>query len=349
MKNSEKSIKLKEVKKVLENALEEVLELTWEPLLSKKDSKKRWQPDLVAKVKAGRKEHILLIEFKTSGEPRNIAQVAGYMNAVKKSISGYPVLVAPFVSSRGRKMCKELGLGFVDLTGNAYLKFNSVLIERWGKESKTKETRLLKSLFTEKSTWTIRKMFSNLNREWKMEELANESNVSLGQAYKVITKLEAEGFVDKKRGAITLSKPKELLDAWAKVYNFENQSTIGYYCPLKDQQSIFNALRKISLKQYALTLGAAASLVAPFVRSTDVYMYIVGKADRIVKALRLKPVEFGGNVHLVTPADDGVLFAIQQVEGVTLVSNLQLYLDLYNYPMRGREQAEHLRNEVMRF
>ena len=90
-------------------------------------------------------------------------------------------------------------------------------------------------------------------------------------------------------------------------------------------------------------------MVAPFVRSTDVYIYMFGKTDGLMKALKLKTVEFGGNVNLVTPADDGVLFDIQQVEGLTLVSNIQLYLDLYNYPMRGREQAEHLRNEVMRF
>jgi len=275
--------------------------------------------------------------------------VAGYLKAMKNSISGYPILVAPFISLRGRKMCKELGLGFVDLSGNAYLKFGSVLIERWGKESSAKETRLQKSLFTEKSTWIIRMMFSKHDHKWKIEELARESNVSIGQAYKVIIKLEVEGFVDKKRGAITLLKPKELLDEWAKVYKFENQNTTGYYCANKEQEDIFKILRKLSPRRYALTMGAAASLVAPFVRSTDVYMYIKGKEDIVVEALNLKPVEFGGNIYLISLADEGMLYNTQRVKRLTLVSNLQLYLDLYNYPMRGREQAEHLRNKLMRF
>ncbi len=323
--------------------------LKWEPTRSKNDTKKRWQPDLIVKAKANRKIYTLIIEIKSSGEPRNIAQVAGYIKAMKNSISGYPVLVAPFISLRGRKMCKDLGLGFVDLSGNAYLKFDSVLIERWGKESKAKETRLQKSLFTEKSTWIIRKMFSKLDHKWKIEELAGEANVSLGQTYKVINKLEAEGFVDKRRGAITLLKPKELLDDWVKVYRFDKQIATGYYCPDKEQKDIFIALSKLSPTQYALTLGAAASLVAPFVRSTDVYMYIRGKADVFVKTLKLKPVEFGGNLYLVLPSDYGVLYDTQRIKGLTMVSNLQLYLDLFNYPMRGREQAEHLRNEQMGF
>lgn len=124
---------------------------------------------------------------------------------------------------------------------------------------------------------------------------------------------------------------------------------VGYYCPYKSQEDILKVLRKVSPKQYALTLGAAATLVAPFVRSTDVYLYIIEKADILLEALKLKPVEFGGNIYLVTPSDEGVLFDAQQIEGLTLVSNLQLYLDLFNYPMRGREQAEHLREKVMRF
>lgn len=334
---------------MIEGALSEVLELKWEPTRFESNTKKGWQPDLIVKAKTDRNVYTLVIEIKSSGEPRNIAQVAGYINAMKNSISGYPVLVVPFISMRGRKMCKDLGLGFVDLSGNAYLKFDSVLIELWGKESKSKETRLLKSLFTEKSTWVIRKMYSKRDHKWKIEELAREANVSLGQAYKVINKLEAEGFVDKKRGAITLLKSKELLDDWVKVYKFEKQSATGYYCPDKEQEDIFKALRKLSSKQYALTLGVGASLVAPFVRSTDVYMYIRGKADELIKTLKLKPVEFGGNLYLILPSDEGVLYDTQRIKGLTLVSNLQLYLDLYNYPMRGREQAEHLRNEKMGF
>jgi hypothetical protein len=306
-----------------------------------------WYPDFTAKVKLENKEYQLFIEVKSSGEPRIIAEVAGYMKAKGVDLSGYPVIVAPFVSSRGREMCKNLGLGFVDLEGNAYLKFNGVLIELWGKDSRIKEKRVQKRLFTTKATWVFRRMLSVPRREWIFVDLAKKAGVSLGQVYKVVNKLVLEGFIEKRRGAITLSKPSELLDAWAEIYRFEDQSITGYYCPLKDQKSIFNALREVPPEKYALTLGAAASLVAPFVRSTDVYLYVKEDSDKMIKALKLKAVEFGGNVHLVVPIDDGVLFDTQQVEGLNLVSNIQLYLDLYNYPMRGREQAEHLRNQVM--
>jgi hypothetical protein len=32
----------------------------------------------------------------------------------------------------------------------------------------------------------------------------------------------------------------------------------------------------------------------------------------------------------------------RRIGGLWMASDLQLYLDLYDYPLRGREQAEHL-------
>ena len=77
------------------------------------------------------------------------------------------------------------------------------------------------------------------------------------------------------------------------------------------------------------------------------HVYVQGTPRPIIEVLDLTPVEFGGNLHLSSPEDEGVMFGARQVEGVTVVSDLQLYLDLYSWPARGREQAEHLRETVM--
>ena len=38
--------------------------------------------------------------------------------------------------------------------------------------------------------------------------------------------------------------------------------------------------------------------------------------------------------------DEGVFYGVSQVAGVTVVSKVQLYVDLFNYPARGKEAAE---------
>lgn len=51
-------------------------------------------------------------------------------------------------------------------------------------------------------------------------------------------------------------------------------------------------------------------------------------------------MEKGGNVSMVLPYDEGVFYGVNQVDGVNVVSKVQLYIDLFNYPAQGEEAAE---------
>jgi hypothetical protein len=60
--------------------------------------------------------------------------------------------------------------------------------------------------------------------------------------------------------------------------------------------------------------------------------------------LDLKELVRGGNVHLIQPYyKNSMFYGIQLIKGYIVVSNLQLYLDLYNFKPRGREHVEHLK------
>jgi len=75
-------------------------------------------------------------------------------------------------------------------------------------------------------------------------------------------------------------------------------------------------------------------VVAPYVRPTTIYFYIEEekKAETWVELLNLRPVEKGGNVSMVLPYDEGVFYGVSQVGGEDVVSKVQLYIDLFNYP-----------------
>ncbi len=329
------------VKQAVDAVLGEVLSVKWCDEVAVFD---KYQPDLVAELSFDDKNRRVFVEFKSNGEPRFIAQVAGYFPLLPEG--SYLIFVAPYISERGRELCKELGLGFVDLEGNSYIKFDGVLIETYGKHNVPREKRILKRLFTTKSTWIIRKLLKEPDREWTSKDIADEANVSLGQVYKVTERLEAEGYLEKEWGAIRLKSPGDLLDAWREVYDISDHEITGYYCPFKDRRQLLEKLK--GSEKYALTLGAAADLVAPFVRSSDNYLYSLDFSC-VKRSLELEPVEFGGNLYLIKPFDEGILFDTRMIEGVRVVSNIQLYLDLYKYPARGKEQAEFLRENVMGF
>ncbi|MDD1771930.1 MAG: hypothetical protein LUQ09_03335 [Methanomassiliicoccales archaeon] len=293
----------------------------------------------------GNSKKTILLEFKSTGEPRAIAEYVGRMNSRSRD-ECYPILVAPFISDRGRELCERSNIGCIDLSGNAFIKFDTIYINKWGNSNKYKVKRKQKNLLSSKSSWVIRAMLNAPKNEWTMQELSTCSSVSLAQVYKVLDGLEAENYLQKTRGSTKLSDPSGLLDMWVKDYRLNDQKIVGYYSPLKGYDQIFPRLRQLPGSDYALTLGAAAQLVLPVVRSTDVYMY-VQNCEAVKIALELESVEFGGNVYLITPKDEMVLKNAQVIDGIRTVSNLQLYLDLYNYPQRGREQADAIREKIL--
>jgi len=63
----------------------------------------------------------------------------------------------------------------------------------------------------------------------------------------------------------------------------------------------------------------------------------------------MERVTEGQNVLFLQAKDDGPLAFREEPNGVWLVNRFRLYADLRRDPRRGREQADHLRQEVIGF
>lgn len=286
------------------------------------------------------------IEYVSNGSPKSINEFVGRL-CERTEGDVLTVLVAPYISERGMELCRRKGISCMDLSGNACIRTSGLLIDRQGHENKFKVERKQVRLFSKKSSWVARTLLSSPEKGWTMKELALRSDVSLAQAFKVTEALQEEGFMTKERGDMRLTDPSGLLDLWASSYRPEKDAVVGYYSPLKDREQVFQRLRGSSA-EYALTMGSGAGLVAPAVRSTDVYMY-TKDADVLKDMLDLVPVEFGGNIYVIEGGDEAVMKDAREIDGLKVVSDLQLYLDLYNYPQRGREQADMIRTRRLKF
>jgi len=142
-----------------------------------------------------------------------------------------------------------------------------------------------------------------------------------------------------------------LLDAWKRVYPTYQNRRYRMYSFAKDAELpklIMQASQEASV-QYALGFFSGADLVAPFIRGLNkVQLYTSEEAIETWKTkLDMKEVDSGGNVELCVPYDKGVFYKQQEYRRddgvVNIVSNVQLYMDLFNNPARGEEAAEHLR------
>jgi hypothetical protein len=101
-----------------------------------------------------------------------------------------------------------------------------------------------------------------------------------------------------------------------------------------------------------LTLSAGALLVAPFVTSIQNVALIASPFTGMTELLKeggYSDVDDGGNVLILVTDDESPLLFRQHINDLWVASNIQLYLDLNAWPQRGKEQAEHLRQERIGF
>jgi len=134
------------------------------------------RPDLLFEVMAGNRPSKIIVEVKSTGEPRQaryaIQQLREYLARIEDA---YGVLAAPYISNDTARLCKVNGVGYIDLAGNCFLNFNQVYIEQRNYPNPTVEKRQVRSLFASRSSRVLRAMLANPRRPWQVQELAEEA------------------------------------------------------------------------------------------------------------------------------------------------------------------------------
>jgi hypothetical protein len=318
------------------------------------DAKIGAQPvDLLVKFRLGEHEQIMVVDVVSLGQPRQIRAAVTKMSEVRKVMpAAYPVAASVYIGSQSARILKDNNLGFVDLSGNCYLAFEHVLIEKEGKRNVRPSTRPLRSLFAPRATRVVRVLLTEPSRPWRLEELAKAAAVSLGHSHNVMKRLEDLRWVERDEAQrIHLGKPADLLQGWGESYTYRTNEIASYFVPERVTRKLMADLARTLTaegRRYAFTLSAGLSLVAPQTRLSGVHCYLEGDPAPIAAALGLHPAgEADGGLHLLSPYDPGVFYGLLDKAGLKVVSLPQLYADLVHYERRGPEQAEHLRREAM--
>jgi len=197
----------------------------------------------------------------------------------------------------------------------------------------------------------VRVLLVDPQRAWRLGELAQAAGVSLGHAHNVVKRLEELAWVERgDQQRIRLVKPGELLDTWAEAYTYRQNGVAAFFSPERITRRLMAdiaAWAQAERRRYAFTLHSGAALVASNIRFPAIHCYLDGDAAALARALGLRPGEGEGNVHILAPYDHGVFYAPMEKGGLSVVCLPQLYVDLFRYERRGREQAQYLRREAV--
>ncbi len=308
------------------------------------------RPDFVMRVETPSGTQTLLIEVKSSGQPRQarqaVAQLLRYLNNLPDA---YGIFVAPYVSERAAAVCKEAGIGYLDLGGNCHLVFDHIFIEKKGIPNQYPEQREQRSLYTPKASRVLRVLLDDPSRRWRMKGLAEEAHVSLGHVANVKQRLLDREWLRDGQEGLYLAEPAALLSEWAENYRRRRSLVHDFYsfdAPGKIEQRIDEVCRRAGVR-YALTAFSGAERLAPFVRYQRATAYVEENLEEIARDLSLKPVSSGANVQFIEPYDEGIFYGALCKDDLWVASPVQLYLDLSITKGRGDEAAAFLYREMI--
>jgi len=222
-----------------------------------------------------------------------------------------------------------------------------VYIETRSPDNPFRERKEVKSLFAPKACRVLRILLQGPLRTWKTVDLANESNISTVWVSAVRQQLIAREWAASDSSGFRISNPNALLDAWAAADEWKARTDVQEYSLLlTDTTAIAEGLRSfLGHRRHAFTQWLAGWLRHPYTVPQIATAYVDDFPDQktIEEQLLARRVDEGGRLWLVRPSDPGVFLRSQSVQGFTLASDLQIYLDLLAAGHRGDEQAVELR------
>ena len=315
------------------------------------------RPDFALKVRAGNARWTLIVEVKPNGQPMHVRSALHQLNKYRQhaGAAAAPVLIAPYLSPEARRLCVEDGVGFVDLYGNARLAFGAIYIETEVEGAPVAERRGVKSLFRPKSAQVLRVLLRDPKHPWRVTDLAEAADVSLGHVSNVRAGLIERDWAKVSDNGLVVSRPDDILDAWVEAYEPPVGKRMKFYTPLHGdvlQKAIRSAIDRSPEQGGAMLASfSAAQWLAPFGRHASQFLYCDAAAlDHITSELRLEPTNKGENVVITVLLEAGLFRdAISPVEGMLCTSVIQTYLDLAASGERGKEAAEHLRRERLKW
>jgi len=306
----------------------------------------------------GGTSYTLLIEVKSNGAPRfarsAVYQLESYMAHLHRSdhqdVTRHfiPMLVSSYLSPESRLVCTDHNVAYLDLFGNAHLAFDNVYIERSVAGRPKSETRALRSIFAPRAAAILRVLLRDPDRAWRVTDLAEAANASLGHVSNVRKALLEREWIEKRDSGGVLVQPGALLKTWRENYRQPAGHRTSGYTHLHGEQLGKRLSGKLNPNpqrpRIIYSSNSAAQWFAPFARGGAHSFYADEPGARMLKeTLKLTRAVKGANVILCIPNDESLFEdAVQPAPGVFCTSPIVTYLDLQNGNDRDREAADYL-------
>lgn len=306
----------------------------------------RHRVDLVVEVTSPSGEiAVLAIQAKRRLEPRLIPRAAEQIASLLSDVlpTARPVVAAAYLSPRSREILKDVGVGYVDTTGNVRIELSSPGLfistvgadrDPWPQDSD------LQSLRGRGAGRAVRAIIDTVP-PFGIRELASATGASAATVSRVVELLDREAIVTRQpRGPVLAVDWQAAIRRWAEDYDQLASNTVT---TLLEPRGLAAVEKKLVAARftYAATGAFAAQRFDPIAPARTAAFY-VDDATKVASRLGLRETETGANVVVLEPFDPVVFDRITERDGLRCVAMSQLAVDLLTGPGREPSQGEEI-------
>lgn len=259
-------------------------------------------------------------------------------------------VVAERLPRHVRKELEVAGCAYADATGAVHIDVPGLYIHVEGRPSRRQFTAPTPIGIGVVGVRTVQILLAEPERQWSAPDLATAAACSIGEAHRVLTRLEAEGLLTAQGRTRTLrrtvQKPGDLLDWLATVPSArrirERQYAYIYAADPEKLTTSISAYGYHGKLEYAFTGVAAAHIYGARVTTAIPITMLriaptvpLGDACTILQA---EPVDSGPNVILVRDLGEVGIHGRQFNGPAPLAPAVRVWLDMLDEP-RGEDAA----------
>lgn len=288
------------------------------------------------------KSEIKFLLFENA-HPRTIEQCTKNDSKVSED---YKIIIAPYISSISAELCKKLGVGYMDYSGNCFISMEDIFISDTGHENLFPKKDKALNVFRSSSRVTskvLRVLMKNIAKKWKLKELSDEVGCSIGLVSRVKEYICDQAWAEMTKDGLVLINPEGLIKAWSQAYVIPKENIFNAYTLSEPSEFEKEASNIIIKNNYlgCLTSFSGGARYAPVVRYSKVHLWVKREyLNSFIEKTELKPVDTGANVVIFVAEDDELFVDCRQIKGSVVASPVQTYLDLIQQKGRGEEMAE---------
>ncbi len=310
------------------------------------------EPELDLLVRAA--GHSFAVELLEVASPGALAARASKLSATTRRLrrKAVPLLVVPFMSEGGRRVCEEASISWFDLSGNAHIIAPGIRIIVEGRPNRFRGPGRPASIFAPKSARVVRWLLANEGRALTQREIARATDMTEGFVSRIASRLEHESYaVRDAGGSLRVKDPQLLLDAWRDEYRFDKHLLLPGHVAARSGDALArfvgDTLAEARVGHAATGLAAAWQMTHFVAFRIATFFLAESPSKELREKLGFREDARGANLWLVIPNDAGVFQGAEVRDGLRCVHPVQAYVDLKAHPERATEAAERLRSELL--